>query len=141
MRRYLDEFTGLWRALAREGPAARSDAGVSLPRQLWELLVLRLGEGKLHPHDYYKLRVYRRGLRFDEKRKYFSNQAIPPNLVGSWAVVAKDKLLTYCVLNSLGIATPAVYAICHPVREYRSEERRVGKECVSTCSFRWVPYH
>src|SRR3546814_4676191 len=78
MRRYLDEFTGLWRALAREGPAARSDAGVSLPRQLWELLVLRLGEGKLHPHDYYKLRVYRRGLRFDEKRKYFSNQAIPP---------------------------------------------------------------
>src|SRR3546814_15752225 len=23
----------------------------------------------------------------------------------------------------------------------RSEERRVGKECVSTCSFRWSPYH
>src|SRR3546814_17326212 len=23
----------------------------------------------------------------------------------------------------------------------RSEERRVGKECVSTCSSRWVPYH
>src|SRR3546814_19890381 len=126
MRRYLDEFTGLWRALAREGPAARSDAGVSLPRQLWELLVLRLGEGKLHPHDYYKLRVYRRGLRFDEKRKYFSNQAIPPNLVGSWAVVAKDKLLTYCVLNSLGIATPAVYAICHPVREYGNEIGRAS---------------
>src|SRR3546814_14709339 len=24
---------------------------------------------------------------------------------------------------------------------YRSEERRVGKECVSTCSSRWSPYH
>src|SRR3546814_10043282 len=24
---------------------------------------------------------------------------------------------------------------------YRSEERRVGKECVSTCSSRWWPYH
>src|SRR3546814_17260406 len=24
---------------------------------------------------------------------------------------------------------------------YRSEERRVGKECVSTCSARWSPYH
>src|SRR3546814_14581757 len=23
----------------------------------------------------------------------------------------------------------------------RSEERRVGKECVSTCSPRWQPYH
>src|SRR3546814_2955050 len=23
----------------------------------------------------------------------------------------------------------------------RSEERRVGKECVSTCSSRWPPYH
>src|SRR3546814_8729716 len=26
-------------------------------------------------------------------------------------------------------------------REQRSEERRVGKECVSTCRSRWSPYH
>src|SRR3546814_14415798 len=25
--------------------------------------------------------------------------------------------------------------------EIRSEERRVGKECVSTCRYRWSPYH
>src|SRR3546814_13604039 len=25
--------------------------------------------------------------------------------------------------------------------DIRSEERRVGKECVSTCSSRWSPYH
>ena len=25
--------------------------------------------------------------------------------------------------------------------EKRSEERRVGKECVSTCRSRWSPYH
>src|SRR3546814_19698876 len=25
--------------------------------------------------------------------------------------------------------------------EPRSEERRAGKECVSTCSYRWSPYH
>src|SRR3546814_11686319 len=24
---------------------------------------------------------------------------------------------------------------------HRSEDRRVGKECVSTCSSRWSPYH
>src|SRR3546814_2838867 len=27
------------------------------------------------------------------------------------------------------------------VSEVRSEERRVGKECVSTCRSRWSPYH
>src|SRR3546814_10885970 len=26
-------------------------------------------------------------------------------------------------------------------RNQRSEERRVGKECVSTCRSRWSPYH
>src|SRR3546814_2056202 len=26
-------------------------------------------------------------------------------------------------------------------KELRSEERRVGKECVSTCRSRWSPYH
>src|SRR3546814_12073576 len=27
------------------------------------------------------------------------------------------------------------------LRPRRSEERSVGKECVSTCRFRWSPYH
>src|SRR3546814_13977678 len=30
---------------------------------------------------------------------------------------------------------------CLQRREVRSEERRVGKECVSTCRSRWSPYH
>src|SRR3546814_14615749 len=29
----------------------------------------------------------------------------------------------------------------YPVLIFRSEERRVGKECVSTCRSRWSPYH
>src|SRR3546814_11835771 len=29
----------------------------------------------------------------------------------------------------------------HSVSNRRSEERRVGKECVSTCRSRWSPYH
>src|SRR3546814_2903935 len=29
----------------------------------------------------------------------------------------------------------------HRQRDARSEERRVGKECVSTCRSRWSPYH
>src|SRR3546814_4264128 len=29
----------------------------------------------------------------------------------------------------------------HDNEDNRSEERRVGKECVSTCRSRWSPYH
>src|SRR3546814_13443365 len=42
----------------------------------------------------------------------------------------------------------AIVAILRPARPQflsvdlpRSEERRVGKECVSTCRSRWSPYH
>src|SRR3546814_10002453 len=31
--------------------------------------------------------------------------------------------------------------LAHPVLSDRSEERRVGKECVSTCRSRCAPYH
>src|SRR3546814_7618156 len=36
--------------------------------------------------------------------------------------------------------TTVVRALCDQ-RAGRSEERRVGKECVSTCRSRWSPYH
>src|SRR3546814_4667495 len=32
-------------------------------------------------------------------------------------------------------------SIKRQLRTLRSEERRVGKECVSTCRSRWSPYH
>src|SRR3546814_12083330 len=33
------------------------------------------------------------------------------------------------------------YNVAAPPGVVRSEERRVGKECVSTCRSRWSPYH
>src|SRR3546814_5300570 len=36
---------------------------------------------------------------------------------------------------------PELHAAEHDPRRQRSEERRVGKECVSTCRSRWSPYH
>src|SRR3546814_9997966 len=32
-------------------------------------------------------------------------------------------------------------SVCFRSAAARSEERRVGKECVSTCRSRWSPYH
>src|SRR3546814_14766916 len=44
-----------------------------------------------------------------------------------------------------GVKRPQVVALKHLQvendRDARSEERRVGKECVSTCRSRWSPYH
>src|SRR3546814_18204533 len=42
---------------------------------------------------------------------------------------------TYCIGFS------RAYARAVGLDEVRSEERRVGKECVSTCRFRWSPAH
>src|SRR3546814_1008249 len=45
---------------------------------------------------------------------------------------------TTAALIGLHGATEDTYGL---IRDHRSEERRVGKECVSTCRSRWAPYH
>src|SRR3546814_15305237 len=45
--------------------------------------------------------------------------------------------ITRLLVNCAGVA-PAIKTVG---KENRSEERRVGKECVSTCRSRWSPYH
>src|SRR3546814_10072768 len=67
--------------------------------------------------------------------------------------------LCYCQLNRLidslfyngfrSVGNDAFYGGAYPLQYLastrnegcRSEERRVGKECVSTCRSRWSPYH
>src|SRR3546814_7024939 len=38
-------------------------------------------------------------------------------------------------------ARVVIVILSRPRPTWRSEERRVGKECVSTCRSRWSPYH
>src|SRR3546814_14819112 len=45
--------------------------------------------------------------------------------------VESDELVAAVKANDV----PVEYVV------FRSEERRVGKECVSTCRSRWSPYH
>ena len=74
-----------------------------------------------------------------------------PNLSGFWNLsgkVAPDKsLMDRLPANT--VVVPDTGAVELPRGEYgglkvkpkRSEERRVGKECLSVCRSRWSPYH
>src|SRR3546814_12345997 len=58
-------------------------------------------------------------------------------------------LYVWVVGNTLGAGAQCFYYFSRYLRRHeytrplheRSEERRVGKECVSTCRSRWSPYH
>src|SRR3546814_3678285 len=51
-----------------------------------------------------------------------------------WLIAKKTDLITAAIV--IGIVFLLIVVV-----PYRSEERRVGKECVSTCRSRWSPYH
>src|SRR3546814_5020760 len=68
----------------------------------------------------------------------------PGEIFGSVAIFAKQK--PDAVLDRLGVAEFDDEGRYLELRYgdlsiVRSEERRVGKECVSTCRSRWSPYH
>src|SRR3546814_6939545 len=54
----------------------------------------------------------------------------------AWILLASPQtgLINQFTTHVLGFDGPLVNI-------YRSDERRVGKECVSTCRSRWSPYH
>src|SRR3546814_12448463 len=61
-----------------------------------------------------------------------------------WTYDPKSKVERYkkCRGVSHWVDTAAADgALCKSRIFLRSEERRVGKECVSTCRSRWWPYH
>ena len=43
--------------------------------------------------------------------------------------------------ETLDATATGVYGTIRETFEQRSEERRVGKECVQPCRSRWSPYH
>src|SRR3546814_18856592 len=69
------------------------------------------------------------------------------------AVVGKQPLIQgtvwfCCIEKQLGCVIVDAFEKADPAdrrdhhkRDPRSEERREGKECVSTCRSRWPPYH
>src|SRR3546814_15479129 len=69
-------------------------------------------------------------------------------ILDSELVVLRASGLSHLALGRPAIIVGAVTMVaCYALTlyllpvSYRSEERRVGKECVSTCRSRWSPYH
>src|SRR3546814_19443068 len=60
---------------------------------------------------------------------------------GAIPVSALHPILGFAPLTLAGAAAMTFgAAYVRGLTGFRSEERRVGKECVSTCSSRWAPY-
>src|SRR3546814_6913049 len=77
----------------------------------------------------------------------WSGAAAPRPLAVAWEVLSDGGGIESFLAAVSGLERPAGFpsstAIGEAVDEgvRRSEERRVGKECVSTCRYRWSPYH
>src|SRR3546814_14587128 len=81
-----------------------------------------------------------------------ADTALPLGGPEALEVLASDRALQACLRALLGdrdfddilVAAQGYYLAlldAHAAALPRSEERRVGKECVSTCRSRWSPYH
>src|SRR3546814_13392197 len=64
-------------------------------------------------------------------------------LATSWNLMANAGLVSLGHSAFWGVGSYAAVLVANTwgVSIIRSEERRVGKECVSTCRSRWSPYH
>src|SRR3546814_1852299 len=82
---------------------------------------------------------------------FFKQKTAYEMRISDWSSdVCSSDLPTQALLDALtirrrkGSLEGLLVAICGDIlhsRVARSEERRVGKECVSTCRSRWSPYH
>src|SRR3546814_5912128 len=67
----------------------------------------------------------------------FSGSTLPVTSVPTWSARA---MLSRATVPPRYSATPPFETTDNPGTDPRSEERRVGNECVSTCRSRWTPY-
>src|SRR3546814_15534614 len=119
----IDFCIGVWKMLLDFGADRNS-------------LLINLGGGVVTDMGGFAASTFKRGIDFIQ---------IPTTLLSQVdaSVGGKTGIDLGNVKNIIGtFALPkAVYIHNGFLKTLRSEERRVGKECVSTCRSRWSPYH
>src|SRR3546814_12953263 len=72
-----------------------------------------------------------------------ANSQLEIELCRFFTEVSHDANTRVVIVTGQGKAFSACgdFAYIQEMMDQRSEERRVGKECVSTCRSRWSPYH
>src|SRR3546814_20004885 len=65
----------------------------------------------------------------------------PADLVAPRVIGAGDFMIQMASIVKESTLGHSKHRIHRLSRSWKSEERRVGKECVSTCRSRWWPYH
>src|SRR3546814_12673527 len=77
-----------------------------------------------------------RGLAVEAGKRVFEHAFSVLSLPLLVGVIAPDNTAAIRVAEKLGQRF-----VGYRMHRGRSEERRVGKECVSTCRYRWWPYN
>src|SRR3546814_16127705 len=67
-------------------------------------------------------------------------RALLPNALAAIGGTSVEHLIVGSIAGALPPAKSMLYRLFSR-HDIRSEERRDGKECVSTCRSRWSPYH
>src|SRR3546814_16923208 len=82
----------------------------------------------------------RKGMAMESSVEAVDMSALDPAKIVALDIVSAEvrrNFRDYCARW----ATQPPFYLMHDGILQRSEERRVGKECVSTCRSRWSPYH
>src|SRR3546814_16049857 len=76
------------------------------------------------------------------ERKWAGLRSFAPDRIPVFGPDRDEGRFVWCAgQGGFGIQTAPAISGLLAAQLGRSEERRVGKECVSTCRSRWSPYH
>src|SRR3546814_6171174 len=85
--------------------------------------------------------VFKQKTAYEMRISDWSSDVCSSDLLLLLPLSAQANLLQHSLVSSLQADPSQSRPPASFRKPWRSEERRVGKECVSTCRSRWSPYH
>ena len=113
--KFSSKFSTIW----RHANKVRKGHNKSLFHQAQEIFLLYSGPGSLSPSEYYEYGLYDDQHFSESGKKQFLGyrcQKVYEKLnVRSWHSTANDKLLFEAVMEGMGLATPKIFGVFHPL--------------------------